>query len=310
MIVRCIGSSATPVVATPKSTDDHVLAFATFSNELAEVISRAGPNVQSDIDSLASRYKRSVEVGKEDLKKVITGSMEKVSEYASILSIKTRDSALCAGITKATGKALPSVTVTTAGDPGSDKADNASESPEIETADEAMKRRMLLINSISEIASTLMDDYNLNNVLVMILETLYRGIGFSRVLMVVKDARTRTMQARFGFGEEIDSIIPKFRFALDGSPDILVESANSGREFVVLNTTAPEYLNRIPDWCKQLTAPRAMVLLPIVVNKAVLSLIYADCVTATSRISMEEIKLFATLTKQAALAIQQKSQRR
>jgi GAF domain-containing protein len=144
----------------------------------------------------------------------------------------------------------------------------------------------------------------------MILETLYRGVGFSRVLMVVKDVKTRSMVARFGFGEGIDEIVPKFRYSIDAASDVFVDASSTGREFVVLDTGAAEYEKRIPEWCRKLTAPKALVLLPIVVNKAVVSLIYADFNVPSNRISMEEIKLFATLTKQAALAIHQKSQRR
>jgi hypothetical protein len=236
--------------------------------------------------------------------------MERVAEYARILNINTRDSALCASISKTTGKPMPSTDAAASGNAASGDVVAATASSEEESENAAMKRRMLLINSISEIATTVMGEYNLNNVLVMILETLYRGIGFSRVLMVVRDARTRSMQARFGFGEGVDALIPKFRYPLDGGSDIFLEAATTGREFVVLDTSAAEYQHRIPEWCRNLTAPRAVVLLPIVVNKAVISLIYADFTTASTRISVEEIKLFATLTKQAALAIHQKSQRR
>jgi hypothetical protein len=284
--------------------------LATFANDLSLTLSSGGTNVQAQVETLSTRYKRAFDVAPEELKKVITRSMEQVTQYAVILNVKVRDSALCAGISRSSGKALP-------------VQQNAGASAEIDasgaqlpstagdnSADPGMDRRMLLINSISEIATTLLGDFNLNNVLVMILETLYRGIGFSRVLMVVKDIKSRTMQARFGFGEGIDTIIPQFRYPLDNGNDIFIDAANTGREFVVLDTDAEEYHDRIPDWCRKLTSPRAVVLLPIVVNKAVISLIYADSVNAATRISIEEIKLFATLSKQAALAIQQKSARK
>ena len=310
LVVRGINASTSTAGTQPKSAADQAVAIAAFSNELAEVFARGGPNVTSSVDALTSRYKRSLKINAEELRKVVTVGMEKVTEYARILSINTRDSALCASISKTTGRPMPAPNASAA----SEFEQTAGNAPSAMAADDsddaAMKRRMLLINSISEIATTVMGEYNLNNVLVMILETLYRGIGFSRVLMVVKDAKTRTMQARFGFGEGVNDLIPKFRYALDGRPDIFVEAATTGREFVVVDTSATEYLERIPAWCRTLTAPRAVVLLPIVVNKAVISLIYADFATASTRISVEEIKLFATLTKQAALAIHQKSQRK
>ncbi len=310
LVVRGINGSASTAGTQPNSPADQAVAIAAFSNELAEVFARGGHDVAANLEALTSRYKRTLKINAEELKKVVTVGMERVTEYARILNINTRDSALCANISRTTGRPMPTTeAAASAAAPGADHTAAMASSAE-ESEDAAMKRRMLLINSISEIATTVMGEYNLNNVLVMILETLYRGIGFSRVLMVVKDARTRTMQARFGFGEGVDELIPKFHYPLVGGSDIFLEAATTGREFVVVDTSAPEYLHRIPAWCRSLTAPRAVVLLPIVVNKAVISLIYADFTTASTRISVEEIKLFATLTKQAALAIHQKSQRR
>ncbi|MCG3203332.1 MAG: Serine/threonine-protein kinase PknD [Gammaproteobacteria bacterium] len=309
LVVRGISCASSAAGTQPDSPADRAVAIAAFSNELAEVFARGGPDVAASVEALASRYRRTLKIDAEALRKVVTVGMERVTEYARILNISTRDSALCAGISKATGRPVPATDAAAATDATGGAGAEAAATAE-ESGDAAMKRRMLLINSISEIATTVMGEYDLNNVLVMILETLYRGIGFSRVLMVVKDARSRCMQARFGFGEGVNELIPKFRYSLDGGSDIFLEAATTGREFVVVDTTAADYLHRIPSWCRSLTAPRAVVLLPIVVNKAVISLIYADFTAAGTRISVEEIKLFATLTKQAALAIHQKSQRR
>ncbi|MFO1435390.1 MAG: HDOD domain-containing protein [Gammaproteobacteria bacterium] len=313
MVVKGINASASSTVTTSKLPSDHALTCAIFANELAETIATGGPAVQANLDALSARYKRNLDLSHDDLKKVVNEGMDKVIEYARVLNVNARDSALCAGISKVTNKPLQAIVAAASNNNSLETTLGGSAvAPAVadDSEDAAMKRRMLLINSISEIATTVMGEYNLNNVLVMILETLYRGVGFSRVLMVVKDAKTRTMQARFGFGEGIDEIVPKFRYSIDTASDVLVDAANTGREFVVLDTSAMEYEKRIPAWCRKLTSPRALVLLPIVVNKAVVSLIYADFVAPSNRITMEEIKLFATLTKQAALAIHQKSLRK
>lgn len=309
LVVRGISCASSAAGTQPDLPADKAVAIAAFSNELAEVFARGGPNVAAGVEALTSRYKRTLKIDTEALRKIVTVGIERVTEYARILNINTRDSTLCLSIGKATGRPIPAMDAASAADAPGEAGIEAASTAE-ESGDAAMKRRMLLINSISEIATTVMGEYDLNNVLVMILETLYRGIGFARVLMVVKDARTRCMQARFGFGEGVNDLIPKFRYSLDSGTDMFIEAATTGREFVVVDTTAAEYLHRIPAWCRNLTAPRALVLLPIVVNKAVISLIYADFTAAGIRISVEEIKLFATLTKQAALAIHQKSQRK
>ena len=71
----------------------------------------------------------------------------------------------------------------------------------------------VLTAGIQDITNTLVSDYQLNDVLRIILETMYRGMGFTRVLLCVRDPKQNSMNARFGFGEDMDRIQPEFRFS-------------------------------------------------------------------------------------------------
>ena len=308
---------ATDSVTAARSPEDLMIQIATFSNEVAEVAARGGDNLQRDLAEVTQRYKRVLNSSDDDIKKVIASSLEKVVDHAELLNINVRSSCLCTVIEQVTGRKpeaepqpTPGISTPAAGEITEGPPANVAETGAGGAAASEADRRLLLINSIAEIATTLLDDYDLNAVLVMILETLYRGMGFAHVVMLIRDARNNLMQARFGFGPGIDAILPRFRFGISTDNDIFNEAARAGREFVVLNVDSDEYRTRVPQWCRQLTAPAAVVLLPILVNKACISLIYADSQDAKARISSEELKLFATLTKQAALAIQQKSARR
>ena len=316
LVVKGMRASESPG-QDPGTVEVYLLQLASFSNEIAETVSKAAPDSQRELGALVNRYKRSLKLNDSEINNVVKDSFGKMEEYADILSLNVKTCPAYAAVKQrvaadergvdadvdATGTATGTPTgggVTTDGGAASATAPPPTSEP-------SNDRRMLLINSIAEITTTLLGEFDLNNILVMILETLYRGIGFSRVVMLVRDARNRQMVARFGFGQDIDQMIPTFRYPLSAESDIFNDAVRHSREYVVLDVDAAEYQGRVPDWCRQLLKPRAVVLLPIVLNKACISLIYADSTESGARISAEELKLFATLTKQAALAIHQKS---
>jgi len=58
------------------------------------------------------------------------------------------------------------------------------------------------------------------DVLYMILETMYRGFGFSHVIFCILNAEQGKMVARFGLGEYVDEIVKNFHFRIRRSADI------------------------------------------------------------------------------------------
>lgn len=58
----------------------------------------------------------------------------------------------------------------------------------------------MLSAGIQDISNSLVEDFRLNDVLRIILEAMYRAMGFKRVLLCVRDARSNAMCGRFGFG--------------------------------------------------------------------------------------------------------------
>ncbi|OQA32805.1 MAG: hypothetical protein BWY57_01690 [Betaproteobacteria bacterium ADurb.Bin341] len=64
----------------------------------------------------------------------------------------------------------------------------------------------VLAAGIQDISNTLVEGFKLNDILRIILETMYRAMGFKRVILCIKDVRANTMQGRFGFGPEAQEI--------------------------------------------------------------------------------------------------------
>lgn len=169
------------------------------------------------------------------------------------------------------------------------------------------RRQAALAAGVQEITNTLVGDHSLNDVLRVILETMYRSIGFDRTLLFVLDARQQVLRCRFGFGADVERIVRKGTAApLGGARDIFYAAVVLGADLCIEDMNSEKVRAHVPQWYRDAIGARGMVLLPIVNRKKTLGLIYADSSNpATLHFSAEELGLLKTLRNQAVLAMRQ-----
>jgi len=86
---------------------------------------------------------------------------------------------------------------------------------------------------VQDITNTLVSDYELNDVLRIILETMYRGIGFARVLLCVSDPRQTMLRARFGFGTTPTPWYAAIRHPLAAQRDVFYAAVTQGADICI-----------------------------------------------------------------------------
>ncbi|HZX30238.1 MAG TPA: GAF domain-containing protein, partial [Rhodocyclaceae bacterium] len=152
------------------------------------------------------------------------------------------------------------------------------------------------------------DGFKLNDILRIILETMYRAMGFKRVVLCIKDPRANAMQGRFGFGPEANDLAKVFRFPLSFTPDIFHVATSKGVDILISDIDDPKIAPRIPDWYRKATGAKTFVIFPLNIKTNPVALIYADKDEAGSIVIPEkELSLLRTLRNQAVLAIKQGS---
>jgi serine/threonine protein kinase len=171
------------------------------------------------------------------------------------------------------------------------------------------RRQAALAAGVQDITNTLVGEHTLNDVLRIILETMYRAIGFGRVLLFTLDARQQALRCRFGFGADSEAIVHKaVSIPLDGARDLFYAAAVMGNDLCIQDVESPKVKPHVPMWYRKAIGARGMVLLPIVNRKRTVGLIYADSDSpATLHFSGEELGLLKTLRNQALLAMRQDS---
>lgn len=164
----------------------------------------------------------------------------------------------------------------------------------------------LLSTGIQDVTQALADGGALNDVLRMVLETLFRALGCRRVLLCLRDASGQQLQGRMGLGEDAAEVARRFRLPLQGSDDLFALVCHKGVDTLISDATAPNVAQRLPAWYRDQIGAPCFLLLPLQLKGAPLGLIYADTAVAGAiTLGEQPLALVKTLRNQAVMAFRQ-----
>jgi hypothetical protein len=171
----------------------------------------------------------------------------------------------------------------------------------------------LLTAGIHDITDTLAGDaFRLNQVLRMVLETMYRALGFQRVIFCLRDPASGRLVGRFGLGDRAAALSPMFQVTLQWpagqAPDLFGAVCLKARDTLIADSRQPAVEQRLPPWYRQQVNAPSFLLLPMVMKAAPSALIYADhAVSGGLQVGERELALLRTLRNQAVMAFRQSS---
>ena len=319
-------------VRKANAAEDRMRILAGFSNELCALISDVEPEQRDKaLRKVAARFGDTVPLGEQALRDTMEKSFQEIAQFAGIIGInlkksnfgrqlqrwgvqsgapETSESAQSGVTPRAESNTETSATVLSAavpaGAPGSPLDADGGDGEGAVT--EVGNSEVILMAGIQDISNTLVEDFKLNDVLRIILETMYRAKGFKRVILCVRDARANTMLGRFGFGPDAPEMARCFNFSLAFTPDIFHAALSKGVDILISDTNDPKIAARIPPWYRKGVNAGTFVIFPLTIRNNPVAMIYADCDRPGEIVIPEkELSLLRTLRNQAVLAIKQSS---
>jgi hypothetical protein len=297
--------------------------LAGLSDQLCTVFEQVPAEKQKgELLKISRRFGDSIPLDHEQLELTVKRSLEEVVSYTAAIHLNLQQSALGRQIGAWGGKsgdveAAADMEAAYTSIPGNltrtTIAAALSAEARPESADEAgaagpsLEEVQAILNAgIQDITGSLVGDYALGDILRIIIETMYRGIGFQHVLLCIKDARNNSMTAKFGFGPDIDEVIRRFRFPLGGKKDIFDVALSRGADILISDIRDPKIRGHIPEWFGKTAAAETFILFPLVIKNAPVGLIYADKARAGELVIPENVlSMLRALRNQAVLAIKQ-----
>jgi HD-like signal output (HDOD) protein len=309
---------------------ERLRVLAGFSNELCEaVLSTPDAERSTALAKLTARFGDSVPVTEKQLAGVMEKSMQDIAQFALAVKVNLKQSTFARQASKWAG-----MTMAPEPAPAALEAAAAVEAPQVE-ADAALDATVLhdhasireavpgesgntlqrtseemqsiLTSGLQDVSNSLIDDnVSLNDILRMILEAMYTGMGFEHVVLCIKDGRRNAMCGKFGFGERMQDLVRAFDFSLAAQPDVFLVALQNNADILITDIDDPKIASRIPAWYRQHVPARTFVLFPIVVKGKPIGLIYADrAQPGDIAIPEKELSLLKSLRNQAVLAIRQ-----
>lgn len=164
----------------------------------------------------------------------------------------------------------------------------------------------VLAAGIQDITNAMVESFQLNDVLRMILETMFRALGFRRMVFCLREARTDMLTGRFGLGEGSEVAVRALKVPLKAQGDLFAAVCLRGADTLINDATESRMQARLPQWyLKEINAP-SFLLLPLQIKGQPFALIYADQSTAGGIVVDDKaLGLLRTLRNQAVMAFRQ-----
>ncbi len=313
-IIKSIYKLPLTHVPKPFSTDDILHSMTCFSNELCLLIANKElkPSERNDaIDKLLIRYKDCFDVSDDMVTDIIKKVMEEAKRYEESFNLNFFD----ASVKKQVSKFM--------NDKQSEKSkkqlrpkplrDAVLNSEIVQVLDyqsttrengTASSPESILDRGIQEVTNILIEDYSINEILRVILEIMYTGMGFSRVLICFKNTKEPVVEGRFGFGNEIQDVKKVFLFYLDKPSDIFSLSLSKAADILVKDINDEKVKNYIPAWYREKVKAETFIVFPLMIGKKPIGIIYADKPKAGEiDLSPKLLSYLKTLRNQAIMAL-------
>jgi serine/threonine protein kinase len=284
-------------VRRPASREERLRVVASLATELCATCREPlAKRRQAGIDTILGRY-QGVGIDRKLLDSAVEASIADLLSDLAVLGVAKGGSEFVAALASSR-----------------DAGDAAAPAPAppaaaAQPAVDAAHRSALLSAGIQDITNSLVGEYQLNDILRMILETMYRGIGFTRVLLCVRDPAANCLKGRFGLGPDIQRIIQSgFGVPLGANRDVFHATVSGGADVHIEDLNAQAIRDHVPDWHRRLIpSARSIALFPVMLNQKIVALFYGDSDHAGGlQFAAAELNLLKTLRNQAALAIRQR----
>ena len=296
LIVRAQAALPPGSLRAAASRGEWMRQVASFSLEVARLLGKSGdPAGTPQARALLARYGAAFELDAAALERLFANVAEGMQGLMESMNLqplpKEADS----------GDGLPDVLMLATLDAGEEEeGTHPSGKPK--------NARELLLAGVQDVTQLRAGGgARVNDVILAVLETLYRALGFRFATVCLKDARAGQYRARVSFGAEQARLQAGFVFPLPASSgrDLFLLAMENDADLMISDAASPRIRELLPSWHRTLLPDaKSFIVLPLVVGKAQLGFFYADrAQTAPEGVPPDETAMIRALKRQVLSAL-------
>jgi len=296
---------------TPKTDVEMLQNLSGFANDLIEAAIASNGEGNKRVEDVLARFEGHFPMTDKQLGRLLSKVRERVAQFSDILNVNLEQSRLMRRLRDGTVPAGEGVAPGPDGGTGLPPRDFMDTSElEVSSAYTAQgaapDRQSILINGIQDITNTILGEFDLNDVLTMIMETMYRGLELQSVFLCVRDGNRSIMRARMGFGKDVDEISRAFQFSIEpNTRDVFGLAVVQGKDIHISDAGDPRIRKRVPDWYYHFVADPAFALFPVLVGKRPFGMFFLGRDRVGEIFDEKSLNYLRTLRNQAILAVKQ-----
>lgn len=301
----------------PHTPEEALRTLSGFANEFCDQLTSTPPDQRAKLmHKITQRFGSSLQLADRQLQGDMEKALEELTQVANTLHVNLRQSPFARQAAAiVSGKAAVESSLAPHGAPTSDGYARTllgdAPIPDLDEGEDGSvvpeDAQSVLSSGIQDISNSLVDDFALNDILRIILETMYRAMGFKRVLLALRDGKSGQMTGRFGLGPDVADLTKQFHFPMSAEVhDVFLLATNKGLDIIINDIDDPKIADKVPKWYRERIPAKTFVLFPLTMKGRPVALIYCDKDKAGSiQIPEKELTLLKTLRNQALLAIKQ-----
>ncbi|MBI4644493.1 MAG: HDOD domain-containing protein [Deltaproteobacteria bacterium] len=256
----------------------------------------------------------------QNLGKSLTASKKRLHEMAQVLSIDLREMEISDDIRPKDVRELKAAVEAAAAGAGAGAGMDAAaavapKSPETpvspesrpsgappkaaESLSEDLKRLQFLYQVVEEVNQALVAQAPINQVLLMVLEGIFRGIRFDRVIFSLVNPQRTHITGRFGLGDGVEELLPLLHLPLKANGNAFALAMGERQEYLVNPHSHPGDRSLMEDNFWRVSRSHSFLVVPLHVDQVPIGAFFVDRLDSTLPISEEDrrrLRIFRDLT--------------
>jgi HD-like signal output (HDOD) protein len=160
----------------------------------------------------------------------------------------------------------------------------------------------ILLSGLSDMRDVL-DTASPGQMVQIALETVYKGLDFSRAVAFVRNRKENHYSAKISFGDGTKELLNAMTFDDAYEPNVFHAALNSDRVIFIENARDAKFAAKLPLWWKSsLSEARSFVILPLSANGQPAGFLYGDWDDSFPPISLSQTE-FSLLNDMRALVV-------
>jgi len=295
LIIQAQASLAPGPLEVALERTEWMRQVAAFSHDVARLMGRHhDPANSPDADALLARYGVALAIDAPKLAVLFDIVQEGISSMLQSMNMERAPK-----LDPKAGSSLPNVLALAMLDAG--EADEGEFYP----SGKPKNARDLLLAGVQAVSVLGASAAHANDVIMAVLDTLYRALGFRFATVCLRDGRTGKFRARASLGEGTAELHEGFTFPCAFTRDLFHLALENNADMMIPDAFNPKIRDLLPAWYKTLLPDaESFIVLPLVVGKAQLGLFYADRIfTAPEGVPPDETALIKALKAQVLAAL-------